>query len=168
MIIPITRNLLRLICEVYFIASAKILFAVIKYSSSQYTIVQEYSTSNANIFNYGPSGLISCVFLLLILIFLTTAYNATSCNIRQPLDNKLSIAKNRTTVNQLGSIVYFLNLFMYFFLGYDYYQIYIFATLILYSILTGYYAYYLPFYCEILNFLKIFFHLDCLAITIAF
>ena len=168
MIIPITRNLLRLICDVYFISSAKILFAVIKYSSSQYTIVQEYSTSNTSMFDYGTSGLISCVFLLLILIFLTTIYNATSCDIRQPLDNKLSIAKSRTIVNQLRSIVYFLNLFMYFFLGYSYYQIYIFAILILYGILTGYYAYYLPFYCEILNYVKIFFHLDCFFIILAF
>ena len=135
-LIFLTRNLLRLICEVYFITSVKILFAVIKYSSSGFTIIQEYSIKNTNMFNYGTRGMILCIILLIILIFLTTIYNATSCDIRQPLNDNITTAKSRNKISQFASMVYFLNSFMYFFIGYDYYQCYMFSLMLLYSIMT--------------------------------
>ena len=153
MLIFITKYLYILLCEVYFIASAKILFAAIKYSSSGYNNIEEYSTNNLTIFNLGiGSEATLCMILLFLLIILTTIYNAASCDIRLPLNDSVTIAKSRGTISQISSGIYFCNAFMYFFIGYNYYQIYLFVLIILYSIIAGYYIYYLPFYSEILNF----------------
>ena len=57
---------------------------------------------------------------------------------------------------------------MYIFIGYYYYQTYLLLLIILYSIIAGCYIYYLPFYSELLNFIKIFLNLDCVVIILAF
>ena len=150
-IIFLTRNLLRFLCEIYFISTIRILLAIIKYSSPTYNTVVEYSTDNSVIFNFGVGGMVSSIFLLTIVIIFTTFYNATSSDVRQPLNDKITIAKSRTTISQLTSCIYFITTLMYFFIGYDYYQLYLFALIVLYGIIAWYYIYYLPFYNETLN-----------------
>ena len=167
-IIFLTKNLLMILCEVYFIAYVKILFAVIKYSSQGYQTVYEYPISNLSAFNLGIGVLNLCVILLAILLVLTTVYNATSCDIRQPLNDKITTAKSRTIGSEFKSIVSLCISFMYFFIGHDYYQTYLLSLIILYSMMTWYYIYYLPFYSELLNFFQIFFHLDCVVIVSSF
>ena len=167
-IIFLTRNLLRFLCEIYFISTIRILLAIIKYSSPTYNTVVEYSTDNSVIFNFGVGGMVSSIFLLTIVIIFTTFYNATSSDVRQPLNDKITIAKSRTTISQLTSCIYFITTLMYFFIGYDYYQLYLFALIVLYGIIAWYYIYYLPFYNETLNWFKIFIHLDCVIMIIAF
>ena len=168
-VIFISKHLHIVLCEIYFIASVKILIAVIKYSSLEYQIIEEYPTNNLKVFNLGIGGeMIACIILLLLLIILTVIYNAASCDIRQPLNNSITTAKSRAIISQISSNFYCINALMYFFIGYNYYQVYLISLIILYSIITGYYIYYLPFYSEILNFWKIFFHLDCVLIISSF
>ena len=124
----------------------KILFAVIKYSSQGYQTVQEYPISNLNEFSFGIGMMNLCVILLVILLILTTIYNATSCDIRQPLNQDITLAKSSARINQIASNIYLCILLMYFYIGYDHYQTYIFIIIILYGIITGYYIYYIPFY----------------------
>ena len=130
------KNLLIILCEVYFIVYVKILFAVIKYSSQGYQTVQEYPISNLNEFSFGIGMMNLCVILLVILLILTTIYNATSCDIRQSLNDKITTAKSRTIGSEYKSIVSLCISFMYFFIGHDYYQTYLFSLIILYSMMT--------------------------------
>ena len=79
-IIFLTRNLLRFLCDFYFIATVKILLAVIKYSSQGYNTVVEYPTGTSIVFNFGVAGMTVSIFLLIFvssLIFttMTLKYN---------------------------------------------------------------------------------------------
>ena len=139
-----------------------------KYSWTQHTSVIEYNSINPNTFNFGIAGAFVGILLLIILIILTSIYNAGSCETRHYYDDKITQSKSSVVINQIATIVYLSSSFMYFFIGYNYYQPYLFAEFILYSIIVSYYVFYLPFYSYHLNLIKIFIHFDCSLIILVF
>ena len=167
-VIYILKILFVSISEVYFISFINILLAIFKYSLSYYSITQEYSSSIQTSFNWGTAGISTSIVSLFILMFLTTIYNTGSCDIRQPLENNITTAKSSVKINQILTIVYFINSFLYFFIGYNNYEAYLLILLAFYSYISVYYMYYLPYYSYYLNIIKIFFQLESALAALVF
>ena len=167
-LIYIERTLFMILCEGFFIAIINTLLAIIKYSLIQYSTVQEYSSVNQNMYNFGAGGVVGSVVLLIVVMLLTSIYNAGTCEIRQSLDNGVTTAKSSVLINQFASLILFANSFMYFFIGYDYYEAYLIILFVLYGSLAKYYAYNLPCYSFYINLTKLFFQVDCMLMIFAF
>ena len=162
------RLFLALISEVFFITYINILFAIIKYSFLQYTIVEEYSLSNQTVFDIGIAGGCAGIILLILINILAFVFNAGSWEIKQTADGIISTAKSNPRINQISTIVHFINSFMFFTIGYNYYRPYLLILLLLYGYIVASYVWNLPFYSYYLNLIKIFFHLECVLVIIVF
>ena len=165
--VKLIRVLLIFLCDMFFIATVNILLAVAKYSLSQQAIAQEYPSTNTSVFNLGIIPGIGAIILLVILYILTSIYNAGSCEIRQPLDERVSTAKSSVRIDQLSTLIHLSNSLLYFVLGYNYYEPYLLILLVLYGYLTLYYTYYLPFYSYHLNLVKSFHYIDSILFILA-
>ena len=167
-VINTIRIIITLICEVFFITCNNILLAITKYSLLKYAIVEEYSLNNQTVFDIGIAGGCAGIILLILINLLAIVFNAGSCEIRQTFDDTITEAKSSVRINQISTIVYFINSFMYFTVGYNYYQPYLLILLLLYGYIAASYMQTLPFYSYYLNLIQIFFHLDCVLVILVF
>ena len=79
---------IELVCNLYFIPCSSSLLTLVKYSSSNYPYLAEYSTSiSGNVLNYGIPGVVLGAVVLALLVALSFVYESCSYDMSYSLEN---------------------------------------------------------------------------------
>ena len=161
------RILLELVCNIFFISFCSIFLIILKYSSAASDKIIEYDYVSASLLNYGLVGQLVSVLMLGIVLTLTVFYEAC-CYESRHNDSKSITNRANSITNVISKFVYFISACLSITILITNYQLYLYIIFVLYGFPSFALIYYLPYYCNFLNYLKIFVHLDYCCVIFFF
>ncbi|OMJ77409.1 hypothetical protein SteCoe_23010 [Stentor coeruleus] len=155
--------------EMYFIPTTIILILLFKYSTFEFTEIQEYaSLPSSDILNYGFLGQVLSVVFILLHLGLSFLYEGCSYEIRHAKRRENLMAKSCPDVDLLVKVIYIINSFCFTNVQITYYWNYMLVATAMYVYCTYKFIYYLPYYSSYVNYLKVLVHFEALCVTVFF
>lgn len=169
LILKLLRFCIGFTSEMYFIPSTIILILLFKYSTFEFTEIQEYaSLPSSDILNYGFLGQVLSVMFIFLHLGLSFLHEGCSYEIRHAKISENLMAKSCPDVDLLVKVIYIINSVCFTNVQITHYWNYMLVATIMYIYCTYKFIYYLPYYSPYVNYLKVLVHFEALCVTVFF